>query len=49
MRGPDGPLTGEVTHALIKREHELHRQFITNDLPVAGGLVDFIKAAARHF
>jgi len=43
------PLTDEVTHALIKREHELHREFITNDLPVAAGTVNFIKEAARHF
>ena len=43
------PLADDVTHALIKREHELHRRFITNDLPVAAGTVDFIKAAARHF
>jgi HAD superfamily hydrolase (TIGR01509 family) len=43
------PLADEVMHALIKREHELHRQLVTNDLPVAAGTVDFIKAAARHF
>jgi len=43
------PLTGEVMHALIKREHELHREFITNDLPVPAGVVTFIKAAARQY
>ena len=43
------PLTDEVMHALIKREHELHREFITNDLPVPSGVVTFIKAAARHY
>jgi beta-phosphoglucomutase len=43
------PLTDEAMHALIKREHELHREFITNDLPVSAGVVTFIKAAARHF
>ena len=43
------PLTDEVMHALIKREHELHRQFITNDLPVPAGVVTFIKEAARHY
>ncbi len=43
------PLTEEVTYELIKREHELHREFITNDLPVSAGVVTFIKAAARHF
>jgi beta-phosphoglucomutase len=43
------PLNDEVMYALIKREHALHREFITNDLPVPGGVVTFIKAAARHF
>jgi beta-phosphoglucomutase len=43
------PLTDETMHALIKREHELHREFITRDLPVPAGVVTFIKAAARHY
>ena len=43
------PLTDEVMHALIKREHELHREFITDDLPVPRGVVTFIKAASRHY
>jgi phosphoglycolate phosphatase/beta-phosphoglucomutase len=43
------PLTDELTHALIKREHELHREFITKDLPVSAGVVTFIKSAARHY
>jgi beta-phosphoglucomutase len=43
------PLTDEAMHALIKREHELHREFITNDLPVPSGVVTFIKAASRHY
>jgi beta-phosphoglucomutase len=43
------PLTDEVMHALITREHELHREFITNDLPVPAGVVTFIKAAARQY
>lgn len=43
------PLTDEVMHSLIKREHELHREFITNDLPVPAGVVTFIKAASRHY
>jgi beta-phosphoglucomutase len=43
------PLPEEVMHTLIRREHELHREFITNDLPVPAGVVTFIKAAARHF
>jgi beta-phosphoglucomutase len=43
------PLPDEVMRTLIKREHELHRQFINSDLPVPGGAVTFIKAAARHY
>ena len=43
------PLTDEVMETLIKREHELHRELITNDLPVPEGVVTFIKAAARHY
>ena len=43
------PVTDEAMHALIKREHELHRKFVTDDLPVAAGTVSFIKEAARHF
>ena len=42
-------LTDEVMYALIKREHELHRAFITNELPVSSGVVTFTKAAARHY
>ena len=43
------PLTDEVMHTLIKREHELHRAFITDDLPVPFGIVTFVKAASRHY
>jgi len=43
------PVTDETMHALIRHEHELHRQFITDDLPVAAGTVNFIREAARHF
>jgi beta-phosphoglucomutase len=42
-------LTDDVMQTLIKREHELHREFITNDLPVPAGVVTFIKEAARHY
>ena len=42
-------LTDELMHALIKREHALHREFITNDLPVPAGVVTLIKSAARHY
>jgi len=34
---------------LIEREHQLHREFIRNDLPVASGVVAFIRQAARHY
>jgi HAD superfamily hydrolase (TIGR01509 family) len=43
------PLTDEVMWTLIKREHEMHRELIRNDLPVPAGVVTFIKAAARHY
>jgi len=43
------PLSDEQMHALIRREHELHREMIKNDLPVPSGVVTFIKAAARHY
>lgn len=43
------PLSDETMHALIEREHELHREFISNDLPVSSGVVTFIKAASRHY
>ena len=42
------PVSDDLMQALIKREHELHREFITNDLPVPEGAVTFIKSAARH-
>jgi HAD superfamily hydrolase (TIGR01509 family) len=43
------PLTDNVLVEAIKREHELHREFITADLPVSAGVVTFIKAAARQY
>ena len=42
-------LTDETMQAVIKREHELHREFIKNDLPVASGVVTFIKEASRRY
>lgn len=42
-------LTDETMRALIKHEHELHRQFIKADLPVSSGVVAFIREASRHF
>lgn len=43
------PLTDDLMVALIKREHELHREFIRQELPVSSGVVTFIKAAARKY
>ena len=42
-------LTDETMRALIEREHELHRQFIKDDLPVSSGVVSFIREASRHY
>ena len=42
-------LTDETMRALIKREHELHRQLIKDDLPVSSGVVTFIREASRHY
>jgi beta-phosphoglucomutase len=43
------PLTDDQMRALIKREHELHREMIKHDLPVLSGVITFIKAASRHY
>src|SRR6266705_605683 len=40
------PLTDDQMRALIKREHELHREMIKNDPPVPSGVITFIKAAS---
>ncbi len=42
-------LDDETMRRLIDREHEMHRQFIKEDLPVSSGVVAFIKEAARHY
>ena len=42
-------LTDETMRALIKREHELHRQFIEDELPVSSGVVTFIRETSRHY
>jgi HAD superfamily hydrolase (TIGR01509 family) len=39
----------ETMRAVINREHELHRRFIEEELPVSSGVVAFIKEAARHY
>ena len=43
------PLTDEGMRLVIDREHELHRELIKAELPIAQGVVTFIKAAARQF
>jgi beta-phosphoglucomutase len=43
------PLNEEKMRAVVMREHELHREYIKDDLPVPSGVVTFIKAAARHY
>ena len=43
------PLTDERMRAVINREHELHRAFIEEELPISLGVVTFIKAAARNY
>jgi beta-phosphoglucomutase len=42
-------LTEETMREVIKREHELHRQFIKADLPVSSGVVAFIREASRQY
>jgi len=43
------PLIDETMHAVIGREHELHRQSIKNNLPISSGVIDFIKEAERRY
>ena len=43
------PLADELMREVIKREHELHRSIIQDDLPVPSGVVAFIKQLARSF
>ena len=42
-------LADESMLVLIQREHELHRQFIKDELPVSSGVVAFIREASRHY
>src|SRR2546425_8037871 len=42
-------LTDEVLHAVIQREHELHRDSIKEELPAASGVITFIKEASRYY
>src|SRR5260370_24952152 len=39
----------EKARELIDHEHLLHRQLISEDLPVSAGVVTFVKAAARRY
>src|SRR2546422_519862 len=43
------PLTDQTMKAIIEREHELHREIIKDDLPVAPGVITFIKGASRRY
>src|SRR2546430_17342084 len=42
----DKTVTDEKTREVIDREHLLHRQLISEDLPVSAGLVTLVKTAA---
>ena len=42
-------LTGEKLNELMERKTAAHRSMIEDDLPLFPGVVNFIKAAARHF
>ena len=43
------PLNDELMREVIEREHARHREIIKDDLPVASGVVAFIKNLARHY
>jgi len=43
------PLTNKTMHEVIARELVLHRELITDELPVSAGVVTFIKAASRRY
>src|SRR5437868_14980845 len=43
------PLNDELMRGVIEREHAKHREIIKSDLPVAAGVVAFIKELARHY
>jgi HAD superfamily hydrolase (TIGR01509 family) len=43
------PLTDDLTRELIQREHALHRELIATDLPVASGVVAFIRQLRRRY
>ena len=43
------PLTDGLMRGVIEREHAMHREMIKDDLPVASGVVAFIRELARHY
>jgi HAD superfamily hydrolase (TIGR01509 family) len=49
FRRVNKPLTDELARDVTNREHELHRAIIKDDLPVASGIVAFIKQLARLY
>ena len=42
-------LTDELARDVIQREHAWHRDYIAKDLPVASGIVAFIKQLSRTY
>lgn len=42
-------LTDEKLRALIEREHQLHREFISEEMPIPSGVIAFIKGASRQY
>jgi HAD superfamily hydrolase (TIGR01509 family) len=45
----DKPLADELMHDVIRREHELHRAMIQDDLPIPSGVLAFVKQLARRY
>ena len=43
------PLNDELMRGVIEREHARHREIIKDDLPVASGVVAFIRELARLY
>ena len=43
------PWTDETVKALIAREYELNRKMIEDELPLAPGIVTFVKALSRRY
>src|SRR5437867_7114372 len=45
----DRQVDDQTTRAIINGEHELHRSLIAEELPLASGVVTFVKEAARKY